>query len=349
MYELDHPYYFYLLASLPMLGLGYLILWIWKRRRQKEFGDQGLLRRLAPEQSKNKPPLKLVFWMLILTSLSIALVNPMVGTRLETVKREGIDIVFAIDVSKSMLAADIRPNRLLKARQIISRTLDELVSDRIGIIIYAGRAYPQLPITTDYSAARMFLSNISTDLIPSQGTAIAEAIELANGYFDDEDQKNRVLVLLTDGEDHESGYVEAAEEARARGIKVITVGIGSQRGAPVPDIRNGRNVGYKKDRNGEVVISKLSPDVLREIASLTDGLYINGSNTRQSVQQIMGSVDEMEKKEFEAQLYADYEDQFQWFLAVALLLMVLDSLVLSRKTQWFKRLGLFNDERKPEQ
>lgn len=349
MYELDHPYYFYLLISLPLLGLGYLGLWIWKRRRQKEFGDQLLLKRLSPEQSKNKPLLKLVFWMLILTSLSLALVNPKVGTQLETVKREGIDIVFAIDVSKSMLTEDIRPNRLLKARQIISRMLDDLVSDRIGIIIYAGRAYPQLPITTDYSAARMFLNNISTDLIPSQGTAIADALQLANEYYDDEDQKNRVLVLLTDGEDHESGYAEAAKEARARGIKIIAVGIGTPRGAPVPDIQNGRNIGYKKDRSGEVVISKLSPEVLREIASLTDGLYINGSNTRQTVEQIMASVDEMEKKEFEAQLYADYEDQFQWFLGVALLLMVLDSLVLSRKTQWFKRLGLFNDPTKQAQ
>ena len=343
MYELDNPYYFYLLISLPLLGLGYLVLWLWKRNKQKEFGDSVLLKQLAPEQSKNKPPLKFVLWMIILAALSIALVNPMVGTRLETVKREGIDIVFAIDVSKSMLAADVRPNRLLKARQIVSRTLDELVSDRIGIIIYAGRAYPQLPITTDYSAARMFLSNISTDLIPSQGTAIAEAIELANDFYDDEDQKNRVLVLITDGEDHEAGYAEAAEEARARGIKIISVGIGSGRGAPIPDIRNGRNIGYKKDRSGEVVISKLSPGVLREIASITDGRYINGTDTRQVVEQIMESVEELEKKEFEAQLYADYEDQFQWFLGLALLLLILDSLILNRKTQWFKRLGLFGD------
>lgn len=344
MYELENPYYFYLLVSLPLMGLGYFALWLWKRSRRKEFGDVLLLNKLAPEQSKNKPVLKLVLWMLILGSLSIALVNPLVGTRLETVKREGIDIVFAIDVSTSMLAADVRPNRLLKARQIISRTLDELVSDRIGIIIYAGRAYPQLPITSDYGAARMFLNNISTDLIPSQGTAIAEAIDLANEYFDNEDQKNRVLVLLTDGEDHEDGYTGAAEEAKLKGIKIITVGIGSTRGAPVPDIRNGRNIGYKKDRSGEVVISALSPDVLKEIAVITNGIYINGSETKKTVEQIMASVDELEKKEFEAQLYADYEDQFQWFLGLALFILLLDSLVLSRKTQWFKRLGLFNNE-----
>lgn len=348
MYELENPYYLYLLASLPLLLVGYFLLWLWKRRKQKEFGDSALLKRLAPEQSSNKPPLKLALWLIILASLSIALVNPMVGTRLETVKREGIDIVFAIDVSKSMLAADIQPNRLLKARQIVSRTLDKLVSDRVGMIIYAGRAYPQLPITTDYAAARMFLGNISTDLIPSQGTAIAEAIELANDFYDDEDQKNRVLVLITDGEDHEEGYAAAAEKAREKGIRIISVGIGSTRGAPIPEIVNGRNIGYKKDRMGEVVISKLEPDVLKEIASLTNGLYVNGSNTRQTVDEIMSAVDEMEKKEFEAQLYADYEDQFQWFLGLALLLMVLDSLVLSRKTQWFKRLGLFNKSKKSE-
>ncbi len=344
MYEIENPYYFYLLLTLPVLGIAYFTLWIWKRRKRKEFGETRMLNRMAPEQSTSKPVLKLVFWMLILASLSVALVNPLVGTRLETVKREGIDIVFAIDVSKSMLATDIRPNRLLKARQIISRTLDELVSDRIGIIIYAGRAYPQLPITTDYSAARMFLNGISTDLVPSQGTAIAEAIELANKYFDDEDQKNRVLVLLTDGEDHEDGYVKAAEEAKARGIRIITVGIGTSRGAPVPDIRNGRNVGYKKDRNGEVVISSLSPDVLKNIALTTNGKYINGAITKNTVEEILSAVDELEKKEFEAQLYADYEDQFQWFLGLALIILILDSLVLSRKTQWFKRLGLFNDK-----
>ena len=344
MYELENPYYFYLLLSLPLLALGYALLWVWKRKRRKLFADQKLLLRLAPEQSKNKPVLKLVFWLLILGTLSIALVNPMVGTRLETVKREGIDIVFAVDVSKSMLAADVPPNRLIKARQIISRTLDELVSDRVGIITYAGRAYPQLPITTDYAAARMFLHNVSTDLIPSQGTAIAEAIELANDYFDDEDQKNRVLILLTDGEDHEDGYEEAAEEAKLKGVRIITVGIGSTRGAPIPEIRNGRNIGYKKDRNGDVVVTSLDPQTLKQIASISNGSYINGRNTKTTVEGILSLIDELEKTEFEAQLYADYEDQFQWFLGVALLLLVLDGLVFTRKTQWFKRLGLFTNE-----
>jgi Ca-activated chloride channel family protein len=344
MYQLDHPYYLYLLISVPLLLSGGLWLWWWQRRSQRKFGDREMLKRLAPERSKVKPIVKLIIMLLVFASLSLALVNPKVGSKLETVKREGVDIVFALDVSKSMLVGDVQPDRLLKARQIISRTLDNLVSDRVGMIIYAGRAYPQLPITTDYDAARMFLNSANSDLIPSQGTAIAEAIELASEYFDDEDQKNRLLVILTDGEDHEEGYQEAARAAAERGIRIISVGIGTRRGGPIPEMRNGQMVGYKKDRSGEVVISHLHPEVLQEIASLTKGEYLDGSSTRKTVEGIMSVINEMEKKEFEAQLFADYEDQFQWFLGLALLLLVMDIFILDRKTQWLKKLGLFKNE-----
>lgn len=341
MYELDHPYYFYLLALIPVVVLLYLALILWKKKTRKAFGDSELLEQLAPERSTAKPFVKLLLAVLIIASLSVGLVNPKVGTRLETVKREGVDIVFALDVSKSMLAADVRPNRLEKSKQLVSRTLDKLVSDRVGMIIYAGSAYPQLPITTDYSAARLFLKTVDTDIIPSQGTAIADAIDMATGYYDDEEQKNRVLVIITDGEDHEEGISEAVEKAREMGIKIFTVGVGTDRGAPIPDMRNGYNVGYKKDRNGEVVVSKLNTDVLRQIAKETDGAYVNGTNTREVVDFLMESISEMEKKEFEATVFSDYEDQFQWFLGLALLLLILDVFVLERKTQWFKKLGLF--------
>lgn len=341
MYELDHPYYFYLLALIPVVILLYLALILWKKKARKAFGDSELLEQLAPERSTAKPFVKLLLAVLIIASLSVALVNPKVGTRLETVKREGVDIVFALDVSKSMLAADVRPNRLEKSKQLVSRTLDKLVSDRVGMIIYAGSAYPQLPITTDYSAARLFLKSVDTDIIPSQGTAIADAIDMATGYYDDEEQKNRVLVIITDGEDHEEGISEAVEKARDKGIKIFTVGVGTDRGAPIPDMRNGYNVGYKKDRNGEVVVSKLNTDVLRQISKETDGAYINGTNTREVVDFLMESISEMEKKEFEATVFSDYEDQFQWFLGLALVLLILDVFVLERKTQWFKKLGLF--------
>lgn len=344
MYELDHPYYFWLLALLPVVLVLFIAMRIWRKKARQRFGDYELLKRLAPEQSRPKQWLKLVLILLTITSLSLALVNPKVGTRLEKVKREGVDVVFAVDVSKSMLAEDARPNRLGKAKQIISRTLDELVSDRVGIIIYAARAYPQLPITTDYSAARLFLKNVNTNTIPSQGTAIAEAIELATQFYDDKEQKNRLLVLLTDGEDHEAGVREAAEAAREQGIRILSLGLGDRRGAPIPDIYRGVQTGYKKDAQGEVVISKLQPEVLQEVARLTDGAYRNAGSTREAVDFVIDTIEQMEKKEFEAKMFADYEDQFQWFLGTALLFLLLDVFVLERKTQWFKKIGLFDEK-----
>lgn len=345
MYQLDHPYYFYLLALIPVMLLAYVALQIWKHSARKKFGDAKLLEQLAPEKSRAKPVLKLVLAMLIIAAMAIGLVNPKIGSSLETVKREGIDVVFALDVSKSMLAEDARPDRLTKAKQIISRTLDQMVSDRVGIIIYAGQAYPQLPITTDYGAARLFLQTVDTEIIPSQGTAIADAIELASRYFDDETQKNRMLVILSDGEDHEEGLQEAAQQASELGIKIYTVGIGTDKGAPIPDIRNGTNIGFKRDRNNEIVVSRLQAENLKAIANAANGGYVNGKTTRDAVRSIIETIETMEKKEFESQVFADYKDQFQWFLGLALILLILDTLILERKTQWFKRLKLFDDEK----
>lgn len=344
MYELDNPQYLYALALIPVALVLFFLYRAWQKRQRKAFGESHLLRYLAPERSQSKPWLKFILLLLALASLIIALVNPRIGTRLETVKRVGVDLVFAVDVSRSMLAEDVQPNRLAKAKQIISRCLDQLVSDRVGMIAYAGRAYPQLPITTDYNAARLFLRNISTDIVPSQGTDIAGAIELAASYYDDEEQKNRLLVLLSDGEDHEAGYETAAREARAQGVQVIGIGIGTERGGPIPQYRNGRQVDYKRDAAGEVVITRLETQILREIARLTDGGYHSGSDTRNAVKYIMDYLRQMEKKEFETQQYADYEDQFQWFLGLALFFLVLEMLMLERKTQWFKRLKLFDND-----
>lgn len=345
MYELDNPYYLYLLFSLPLVAILYFIMVAWKNRTRKAFGDADLLKKLAPERSSNKLAIRFIFALLILATLSIGLVNPKIGTSLEKVKREGVDLVFAIDVSKSMLAEDIRPNRLEKAKQIISRTLDELVSDRVGIIIYAGRAYPQLPITTDYGAARLFLKSIDTDIIPSQGTAIGDAIDLATDYFDDEEQKNRMLVILSDGEDHEKGYDRAIEKAAKNGINIYTIGLGTSQGGPIPNISsNGIKRGYKTDRSGEIVVSKLNADLLKEIAKSSDGEYFNGKDIPKTLEFIQSSLNGMEKKEFETQVFSDYKDQFQWFLGLALFLMVVDIFILERKTQWFKKLNLFENE-----
>tara|TARA_R110002072_G_scaffold3867_4_gene27647 strand:- start:2997 stop:4040 length:1044 start_codon:yes stop_codon:yes gene_type:complete len=344
MYELDNPYYLYLLISIPLVLLLYIAMISWKNKTRKAFGDPDLLKKLAPERSNNKLAIRFFLALAILASLSIALVNPKIGTSLEKVKREGVDIVFALDVSKSMLAEDIRPNRLEKAKQIISRTLDELVSDRVGIIIYAGQAYPQLPITTDYGAARLFLKSIDTDIIPSQGTAIGDAIDLATDYFDDEEQKNRMLVILSDGEDHEKGYEKAMEGAKENGINIYTIGLGTTQGGPIPDVVGQQRRGYKKDRSGEIVVSKLNPELLREISEASNGEYFNGKDIPKTIEFIQNSLNGMEKKEFETQVFSDYRDQFQWFLGLALILLVVDIFILERKTQWFKKLNLFENE-----
>ena len=273
----------------------------------------------------------------------IGLINPKIGTKLETIKREGVDIVFAIDVSKSMLAEDVAPNRLEKSKQLVTQIINNLASDRVGIIAYAGKAFPQLPITTDYASAKMFLQSMNTDMLSSQGTAINEAIQLSRNYFDDEEQTNRVLIILSDGEDHNDLSVEVAEAASEEGIKIYTIGVGSEKGGPIPLKRNGVVMSYKKDQNNETVITKLNEETLRLIANEAKGGYINGSQTADVVEQIKAVLSAMDKKEFEAKEFAEYKDQFQWFLGIGLFFLILDVLLLERKTAWLKRLNLFNE------
>ena len=273
----------------------------------------------------------------------IALVNPKVGTKLETVKREGVDIVFAIDVSKSMLAEDVAPNRLEKAQQLTAQIINNLVSDRVGIIAYAGKAVPQLPITTDYAAAKMFLQNMNTDMLSSQGTAIDEAIQLSRTYFNDAEQTNRVLVIISDGEDHKDLNLDVAKAAAKEGIKIFTIGVGSEKGGPIPLKRNGVVMRYKKNQKGKTVITKLNPNTLTAIAEEANGLFIQGQNTKQVTEKIAEILNKLEKKEFEAKEFSEFKDQFQWFLGLGLFFLILDVLFLERKTAWLKRLNLFNE------
>ena len=244
-----------------------------------------------------------------------------------------------------MLAEDIAPNRLEKAKRLVSEIINQLASDRIGIIAYAGQAYPQLPITTDYGAAKMFLQAMNTDMLSSQGTAINAAIELASTYYDDAEQTNRVLFVISDGEDHsESSTLDAVEQAVENGIRIFTIGVGKAKGAPIPIKRNGVVESLKKDANGEVVITKLNETVLSEIASKGNGEYIDGTNTEAAVEYIKEELNKMDKKEFEAKQFAEYKDQFQWFLGIALFFLFLDIFVLDRKTRWLKKLNLFNEQ-----
>ncbi|NRA94203.1 MAG: VWA domain-containing protein [Psychroserpens sp.] len=343
MFQLEEKIWFWTLLIIPAVVILFIILQLWKYNAQKRFASGHLLKRLSPNRSLFKSILKLIVLCLAFACISIALVNPKIGTKLETVKREGVDIVFAVDVSKSMLAEDIAPNRLEKSKQLVTQIINNLASDRVGIIAYAGKAFPQLPITTDYASAKMFLQNMNTDMLSSQGTAINEAILLAKTYFDDEEQTNRVLIIISDGEDHSDEAASVAEDASAEGIRIFTIGIGDVKGGPIPIKKNGIVLNYKKDSDGETVITKLNEDTLKAIASEANGSYINGSNTIEVVDEIRDILNKMDKTEFEAKEFADFKDQFQWFLALGIFFLFIDIFFLERKTGWLKRLNLFNE------
>ena len=343
--ELDEKKYLYLLFILPIVVLVFLINLYWKRRKQREFGDLELVKKLSPESSVFKPVLKLVSLLLALVGIIFGLVNPKIGTKMETVKREGIDIVFAMDVSKSMLAEDVAPNRLEKSKQIVSQIINQLGSDRIGIVAYAGSAFPVLPITTDYSVAKMFLQSMNTEMVSSQGTSLDEAIKLSSTYFDDKSKTSKLLILISDGEDHSEGAESAAEEANKLGMKIITIGIGTEKGGTIPLKRNGIVESFQRDNNNQVVITKLNQAGLIAIAKATKGGYINGNNTKEVLEYIKNTLDKIQKTEFEATEMADFQSQFQWFLGFAFILLFVDIFLLERKTSWVNKLNLFNENK----
>ncbi len=345
MYQLEQPIYFYVLLGIPVVVVLFLLMLLWKKRAQKRFADAALLKKLAPNKSVFKPLLKMIVLCLAIACFSFALVNPKIGTKIENVKREGVDVVFALDVSKSMLAEDIAPNRLEKSKQLITQIINNLAGDRIGIIGYAGSAFPQVPITTDFSSAKLFLDGMNTDMVSSQGTAITEAIEMAETYYDDEGQTNKVLFIISDGEDHEGNVAPIAEEAAEKGIRIYTIGVGTEQGGPIPVKRNGILQYYKRDQNNEQVITRLGRETLTEIAEEADGQYIDGSNTQEVVETVTDILNGMNKTEFESKQFFDFKDQFQWFLGGALFLLVLDVFLLERKTAWVKKLNLFNERK----
>ena len=343
--ELDESKYLYLLFIVPIVVLLFLYNQYWKRKKQREFGDLALVKKLSPESSIFKPFLKLGVMLLALVGIILGLVNPKIGTKMETVKREGIDIVFAMDVSKSMLAEDVAPSRLEKSKQIVSQIINQLGNDRIGIVAYAGSAFPVLPITTDYGVAKMFLQSINTDIVSSQGTSLDEAIKLSATYFDDKSKTSKLLIMISDGEDHSEGAESAAEEANKLGMKIITVGIGTENGSTIPLRRNGVIESFKRDNNNEVVITKLNKEGLTTIAKTTKGGYVDGKNTKAVLDYVKNALDNIQKTEFESTQMADFQSQFQWFLGFAFALLFLDVFFLERKTKWLEKLNLFNEKK----
>ena len=343
MYQLEEATYLYILILLPIILLVFIYNKYWQKRTIKKYFDDATFNFLSPELSSTKSYIKTSLTLLIISILVFGLVNPKIGTELKTVKREGVDIVFAIDVSKSMLAEDIAPNRIFKAKRLVSEIFNKLGSDRVGIIAYASTAIPVLPITNDFSSAKMFLESLNTDMLSSQGTSIVEAIELSKGYFDDENQTNRVLCILSDCEDHEYDENQFISTLSDSGIIILSVGLGSTKGAPIPIKENNIVKSYKKDDKGEVVITKLNDELLKKIATQSSGKYIKGDNTSLVVDEIINELKEMDKKEFESKQFVSFKDQFQWFLGAGLLLFLVNSIIFDKKTKWIEKLNLFNE------
>ena len=344
MYQLEKPIFFYLLFAIIGLTVAFFLVFIWKKHTQSKFASQVALKKLSPDRSFFKSWLKLIILSLAIFSLTLALVNPKIGTKIETIKREGVDVVFALDVSKSMLAEDIAPNRIDKSKQLITQIINSLGGDRVGIIGYAGSAFPQVPITTDFSTTKLFLNSMNTDMVSSQGTAITEAIKMAETYYNDEDQVNKVLFIISDGEDHEGNISEIVNEAANLGIRIYTIGVGTETGGPIPYKRNGILQYYKRDKKNQQVITKLNANKLNEIASKGNGKYINGSNTSEVIEEVNTILNGMNQKEFEAKQFTDFKDRFQWFLGISIFLLVLELVLLERKTAWIKKLNLFNED-----
>ena len=332
MLRFAHPQFFQLYWLLPVL-VGFFI-WSLRRKNKllKNIGDEELMNQLTLSVSRKKQLWKMALILLAFIVLIFALADPQIGTRLEEVRRSGVDIFIALDVSKSMLAEDIQPNRLEKAKHEISKLIDKLEGDRIGLICFAGIAFVQCPLTLDYNAANLFLNDIDTQIIPQPGTAIGSAISLARQSFVSQEMKYKVLILITDGEDHEGDPVAVAKEATKDGIVIYTIGIGSQQGAPIPEYDSyGNRVGYKKDRSGQVVTSKMDMLTLEKIAFETGGKYYISSSGESELEKIYQEISQMEEKELSSRQYTQFEDRFQIFLVIGLVFLIFETLLSERR------------------
>ncbi len=348
MLQFAHPEMIYLFALVPVLILLFFLMRRWKKRSLAKFGDPNMVRKLFPDVSVSRPGFKFIFILMAFIFLVTVVCGPLIGSKLEEVKRKGADIIIAIDVSNSMRAEDLRPSRLERSKQAISRLIDRLDGDRIGIVVFAGDAYMQLPITTDYGAAKLFLSTVEPDIVPRQGTAIGAAIDLATTSFTDSTKKHSAIVIITDGENHEDNAIDAAKQAAEKGVRVYTIGMGSTNGAPIPIYNNGVRVGYRQDENGSTVITKLDAAMLSDIADAGKGRFIRATNGDDGLDIILKELDALDKKEFKSKMYTDFENQFQYFVALALLCLIIEYLLGEKKSKLFTKLNLFGVKKKEE-
>ena len=318
--------FLYLLLLIPVVLLGYAVLRQLRRRRVKAFGDPALTEALMPSRSRSKGWVRISLWCLAFAFFVIGLARPRTGARLSEHTAKGAEIIVALDVSNSMLAQDYSPNRLERAKLAISRLTDRLQEDRIGLVIFAGTSFVQLPVTTDYVSAKMFLSSIDTGSIPVQGTAIGDAINLSIKSFSAQSEKSRVIVVISDGENHEDDPVAAAKQAAELGIKVYTIGVGSAEGQPIPV-----EGGLMRDKDGEIVVTRLDEDTLRAIAKAGGGAYIHAGGEAFGLHPIVDDIRKMEDEEFGSIVFEEYDEQFMYFLGIALLLLVIEMLIGERK------------------
>ncbi|MBL7967183.1 MAG: VWA domain-containing protein [Prolixibacteraceae bacterium] len=344
MFRLANPEYLYALLVIPAL---IAFFWYYRIQRKKAlalFGQKDILAVLMPNVSASRPILKFTVLMLALASIIVGIARPQFGSKLKTEKRKGIELIIALDVSNSMMAEDIQPNRLERSKRAIAQLVDKLSDDKIGLIVFAGDAYVQLPITADYVSAKLFLNSINTNIVPTQGTAIGAAIELGMKSFNPQFEGSKAMIIITDGENHEDDAVGAATEAAKQGISIYTIGMGLPQGGPIPDFSNGMKT-YRKDREGNTIVTKLDEPMLQKIAEAGKGAYIRANNAQVGLNNLFNEVNKMEKAELETQIYADYADQFQYFIGLGLFLILLDFMILERKNKYLKNFRLFADRK----
>lgn len=339
MFRFAHPELLYLLIVIPLLIVFYVVMVGKKKKAIAEFGNPELLKPLMPLLSFKRGAWKFVMLLLALSFVILGVAGPQFGSKLQQVKKQGVELMIALDVSNSMMAEDIKPSRLEKAKMAIARMVEKLSNDKVGLIVFAGDAYVQLPITTDYSSAKLFLSNISTDIVPVQGTAIGAAIDLAAKSFTPETETSKAIIVITDGENHQDDAIAAAKRAHEKGIAIHTIGMGLEQGAPIPE--QGHPGQFMKDGNGTVVVSKLDEQTLKEIAKAGEGVYVRASNANVGLTQLLDEVNRMEKSLLEERVYTDYAEKYQYFLLVGLFFVFVEFMILGRKNKHFMKINIF--------
>ena len=340
MFRFGEPACLYLLAILPLLAVFYVYTNYRLRKRMRKYGDLALLRQLMPDVSAHRVHLKFGLMFTAIALIIFVLARPQFGSKMETVKRSGIETVIALDISNSMLAEDVQPNRLEKSKRLVSKLMDSFTNDKVGMIVFAGQAFTQLPITSDYISAKMFLDAIDPSLIASQGTDIGGAINLATKSFTPKEEVGRAVIIITDGENHEGGAEEAARAAAEKGMQVFVLGVGSPEGAPIP-AATGRSNDFRKDKEGNVIVTRLNERMCRQIAQAGKGMYIRVDNSNSAQRILQAEIDKLAKADVETTVFTEFDEQFVVVAWIALIVLVLEVVVLERKNPLFKNVRIF--------